>query len=333
MVELNYCPVCNSQSLKVIKRHLFHPTTRTISQDIPSDVSNLEERLWIYFNKLDIRSGPRLVQSMQCQNCDFIFSNPRFTESDTKLKYETIDQLGFDQQRHTKKGMPAFHKRSMRIEQLIQSTLPKALQNKKLSILDYGGAEGYLLKPFLDQGHRTFLVDYIQYVNSPAGVQYLGKDIADIDPSMKFDLIMVLHTLEHVVNPVQLIEDLKPFLSDDGLIYIEVPLGAWLEWEFLKEPVTHINFFSESSLDFLVKKIGLVPIFLNSQWQWVVTQQKPCINLIASTKQPKQPLRPKSIAHQMNSLSYYRGSIKNNFKYYSKLVVYHLLNRIGFNLK
>ena len=332
MVELNYCPVCASKSLKVIKEHLFHPTPRTISHDIPPDVSNLEERLWIYFNKLDTKPGPRLVKSMQCQNCDLIFSNPRFTEKDTKLKYETIDQLGFDQQRHHKKGMPAFQKRSTRIEQLIYTTLPKTLQNKKLSILDYGGAEGYLLKPFLEKGHHAYLVDYIQYSNSPEGIQYLGKDHEDLDLNTKFDLIMVLHTLEHVVNPVQLIEGLIPFLSEDGIIYIEVPLGAWLEWEFLKEPVTHINFFSESSLDYLAQKVGLYPVFLNSQWQWVVTQQKPCVNLIASKKQPEQSIVPKPIARQMNSLSYYGGGIINNFKYYSKLVAYHHLNKLGFNL-
>lgn len=329
METLKNCPICHSQRIKTIKQHVFSPTDRLKETHLPKDVTDQEERLWIYFHKLVKQIAPAVVSSTQCFHCDFIFSNPRLSESDIQTKYQTIEMLGFDQKRHQQKGMASFKERSARIHKLISQNLPTSLTGQKLRVLDYGGAEGYLLLPFIDQGHEGCLIDFVEYEQTPPQVQYLGRDLSALNADAKFDIILLLHTLEHVIHPIELVKALGDRLSPNGIIYIEVPLGAWLEWEFLREPVTHVNFFSETSLNKVAELADLYPYFMDSGWQWVTTYQIPCINLLASKTRTSSSLKLKPIQQQMNGLSYYWGGARHNFKYYTKLLFKHYLHRLG----
>ncbi len=326
MDYLTTCPVCQSQNLKVLKKHTFVPTDVVLADELKQGVSDLEERLWIYFHKILKRKEPAVVESTLCQSCDLIFSNPRFTEADIAVKYQTIEALGFDQLRHKDKGLPKSEIRGQRVLKLVKEVLPADKNDKKLKVLDYGGAEGYLLEPFINEGHEGFLIDFVVYQKTHPKIQYLGRDLKDLSVDTKFDVILLLHTLEHVVDPVTLLRGLAQHLSPGGLLYVEVPLGAWLEWEFLREPVTHLNFFSETSLNQTVRSAGLHPLFVNSRWQWVTTTQTVCINFVATNADRGIAPTLKPLASQMRGVAYIMGGMRNNFKYYTKLMVKHYLN-------
>ena len=328
------CPICGSENIKVLKKHLFELDALTKQPTLTHQVSDHQERLWIYFHKILNQKTPSTVESTICQQCDFIFSNPRMSETDVTLKYKEIDKLGFDKKRHLHTGTPKSTSiRGNRVFQLISGLLKKETSNKSLNVLDYGGAEGYILEPFLKKGHRAFLLDYLEYHLTHPDINYLGRDLEDLTPDApKFDVILLLHTLEHAAQPVSLIKNLAQHLTDEGLLYIEVPLGAWLEWEFLKEPVTHLNFFSESSLLNAANIAGLNCLFINSQWQWVTTNKYPCINMVVTKGKVEYPPNPKTVQSQMNGLSYFLGGFSHNPKYYTKLVLFHYLNKMGINV-
>ena len=311
-----------------MKKHTFSPDERIKSPNLSEGVSDQEERLWIYFHKILKSLAPAEVDSTLCQSCDFIFSNPRFTEQDIQEKYQTIDQLGFDQQRHQQKGLPKSKLRGDRILQLIRSQTIGNSAAGNLKILDYGGAEGYLLEPFIEIGYEGYLIDFIQYQTTHPNIQYLGRDLNALGNNDRFDVILLLHTLEHVVDPVGLLKGLGQYLKPGGLLYIEVPLGAWLEWEFLREPVTHLNFFSESSLQNCTSIAGLQTSFINTQWQWVTTKKGLCVNLIATNRKVNNPPTIKALKKQMAGITYYPEALRENFKYYTKLVAKHYLDRL-----
>ena len=297
MESIKKCPVCGEADLKVLKQHRFRPNAVTGAAQLESGVGVLEERLWIYYHKIMDKVETATVESMLCNNCDFIFSNPRFSHQDIEIKYRTIEELGFDQERHRKRQLPDLSVRGQRIHRLLSRHLGAA-NRSGLEILDYGGAEGHLLLPFIASGHRGYLMDYVQYELADPGITYLGRELRELPEGRQFDVILLLHTLEHVVDPVQLLRSLGKALRPGGRLYVEVPLGAWLEWEFLREPVTHLNFFSESSLCRAVEAAGLHPLFVNSQWQLVTTYSSPCINLIATNEPVAQPPQPKKAGQQ-----------------------------------
>ena len=291
--------------------------------------TDFEKRLWIFFRHILKDDSPQPISMLLCHSCDFIFTNPRLSTSDIQTKYKAIDDLNLGEKVLSPTRKANLIGRSKRIFELIQSQLTTgAGQFSDLSILDYGGAEGFLLLPFLDKGARGYLVDFLEFPSPDDRIQYLGRDLEDVPPSMKFDVVFLLHTLEHVVEPVELIRALGKYLKPGGVLYIEVPLGAWLEWEFLREPLTHVNFFSESSLANAVSIAGMYPKYVESRWQMVTSTHNLCINLIASNDKNTPCPKMTPLAKQMNGLTYYRESLRHNFKYYTKLVARQKLSKI-----
>lgn len=72
-----------------------------------------------------------------------------------------------------------------------------------------------------------------------------------------YDCILLNHVLEHVTEPGALISKLKKHLNDDGLLYVEVPIEIWGGIRRLeKDPVTHVNFFTDGSLKTILRMNG-----------------------------------------------------------------------------
>ena len=319
------CPICGSDRLVGLKDYSFTPDYFTDLNVLPEGTSYQQERLWIFFNHIMEKPTASLLTSTLCQSCSFIFLNPRLTQKDILTKYKAIEILGLDRKRHQReKDLSNVEKRANRIYQTIKEFRPGSEE----CILDYGGAEGHLLIPFLDSGDKGYLIDYIEYDQFDSRITYLGSDHSDLLQELQFDIILINHTLEHVGDPVQLLIDLAAYLKPGGLFYIEVPLGAWLEWEFLNEPVTHLNFFSDESLVKTVERAGLYTQFIQSQWQWAISGISPCINLIASNEPSRQKIKIVPFEKQMRGHTYILGGLKCNWRYYMKLVVKHFWNRI-----
>lgn len=51
--------------------------------------------------------------------------------------------------------------------------------------------------------------------------------------------------------------NLSSHLKKNGLLYVEVPMEVWGRAPLQSEPVTHLNFFTRSSLIFLLQAAGL----------------------------------------------------------------------------
>ncbi|MDF2944249.1 MAG: methyltransferase, type 11 [Herbinix sp.] len=84
------------------------------------------------------------------------------------------------------------------------------------------------------------------------------------DFSKQFDKIFMFHVLEHIVDPVQFLVDLKPLLKEGGKLYIEVPnvddilvktfrCDAFKDYYYKK---AHIYNFNEKSLQYIFNQSG-----------------------------------------------------------------------------
>jgi SAM-dependent methyltransferase len=128
-----------------------------------------------------------------------------------------------------------------------------------LRVLDYGGGNGKLLKPFMSAGHSCYLVDYND--NPISGVNKICDDMSAFTGDAftgddAFDLIICSHVLEHVSDLTSLATFFRRHLDRSGLLYAEVPQEIWAGLRLDADPVTHINFFTRNSLAGLFLRNG-----------------------------------------------------------------------------
>jgi SAM-dependent methyltransferase len=124
-------------------------------------------------------------------------------------------------------------------------------------ILDYGGADGRLMQAFLQPGRSCALVDYTP--QAIPGVVKLADTLESLPAGRNFDLIVCSHVIEHVAEPLQVVQSLSRRLRPEGALYVEVPMEIWRKPPWQREPVTHINFFTPNSLWNLLHLAGLEP--------------------------------------------------------------------------
>lgn len=90
----------------------------------------------------------------------------------------------------------------------------------KFSILDYGGGDGYISKCFknlleANSNIKVFISNFDPIKWNRGSNKFVNK---------KFDLIIMSHVVEHLNDPIKIINKLKKnFLNQNGLIFVEVP--------------------------------------------------------------------------------------------------------------
>jgi len=92
----------------------------------------------------------------------------------------------------------------------------------------------------------------------------------------KFDIISLIHVLEHCLNPTHFLSQVRGMLKDDGIFYIEVPdlySDHWIGKDFFH--IAHAFLFDKETLKLALNKAGLDCIeFVNSPvedvWPWGV---------------------------------------------------------------
>lgn len=301
MININYCPVCQSQKLSVIKEYSFSFPGNDVQNNL---VDSKYVRLWILFTKILKEQKTAVFNSTMCDDCGFIFTNPRLSKEEMAEKYKAINELGSVKKRLEKNPPFNLENRANRIYSLLNNCYVRTGEyNPK--ILDYGGASGYNLVPFFNN-FDCYIADYEKW-DLPENITYLGQDLSDSDTSVNFDIILLLHTLEHEIDPIKLITEIGEHLKDDGIFYVEVPLGCFKEWQFLAEPLTHINFFSEQSLFKCFEVAGLNVIHLSTSYQWVTHGNIWCLNIVGqkSTNVNNKVTDYLTTKQQMNRFNYY----------------------------
>jgi SAM-dependent methyltransferase len=309
MFNAEICPSCGSKHLKKIKDHNFSYPGPNVQENVTDMVY---VRLWILFTDIIKDRKSATFSSMQCETCGLIFTNPRFSEGDMTAKYTRLAEFAQTKKLLEVDPLVDIEERAEKVYKLC-SKFASGGNDRRPKVLDYGGAAGYILKPFLNR-FDCGILDYERW-ELPEGVKYLGRDLSDLQQTDKFDVILLLHTLEHAVHPGRLVQQLSKHLSDDGILYVEVPLGCFKEWSYISEPLTHIDFFSEESLFHCFNGAELRVLHASSAYQRVARAKMWCINMVGTKNAvvPALSLKDtKSTANQMNNLSYYVPYVFNS---------------------
>ena len=136
------------------------------------------------------------------------------------------------------------------------------------SLLDVGCGEGWLLSVFRGGGWDVAGIDFSSFAISSHNPSLLDRvttgdvyellDLLALD-RQAFDLVNLDHVLEHVLDPVGLLERLRNVLSPGGVLLVDVPndgnsfqeelfSDAKIERRWWISPPEHLNYFTAESL-------------------------------------------------------------------------------------
>lgn len=115
--------------------------------------------------------------------------------------------------------------------------------------LDIGSSTGIFLKMMKDaHGCESIGVepgDVFREYSIKSGINTVS-DISEVDG--KFDFISMSHVLEHLVDPLEMLETVKVLLEDDGQLLVEVPIMC--------PSFAHPLMFFDATLEKMLNKAG-----------------------------------------------------------------------------
>jgi SAM-dependent methyltransferase len=199
------------------------------------------------FFRAVLLGGP-LYTCVQCERCGFIWVNPRTTEEGQELLHRYYTESHTIQNYYKMTGVKYSASKAMHMYEFISIDKPRR-------ILDFGGAWGYAMKPFLEKGCECHLWDAEDWgdwrdsrIKFSQGYGYALHEVS-------FDLVILSHVLEHIPELNGFCEMIYNLLDDDKWFYVEVP-NINREWAKIRDPVMHINFFNKNNLQYLIEGSG-----------------------------------------------------------------------------
>ena len=175
------------------------------------------------FDQRKFRGIP--VTNLICQHCGMVYQSPRMNDTERQSFYEQ----GY---RELYQGQESPKTSDLRVQEARAEHIIEFISNPVKSagrILDIGCSAGILLKHFQNHFHAQI-----------AGVEpgkmhreYARSSGMDVFPSLeelsiaipgRFDLISMMHVLEHIPEPVGYLQNLRVILlASAGWLLIEVP--------------------------------------------------------------------------------------------------------------
>ena len=151
-----------------------------------------------------------------------------------------------------------------------QTFISENISVENMTILDFGCATAYTLNKFKKGGNKLIGFDTSKECSVVAKNKYdidVYTNFSDITKH-RYDLVMLSHVLEHLIDPADVISALCEFMNIGSYIYIEIPYIESFN-EFNNEELfghisfEHLNYFNKTNLTNLMRSIGFKKIELS----------------------------------------------------------------------
>ena len=162
-----------------------------------------------------------------CVQCDYAWQNPRPTQLSLDDYYKNCGSASGQ----VLGALAPDYEQTSRAKNRLMWFLPRSRlgsRSKDLSILDVGAGNGAALLAYLEDASPDQLVAAVEPAESARdslksrGI-HTWESLSSIPAGRKFDIIFLFSVLEHVSEPVSLIERLRSLLSINGEIWVAVP--------------------------------------------------------------------------------------------------------------
>ena len=209
---------------------------------------------------------------LKCDDCDYV-TTPIAAQAETLALYDDpkyFDGWGCNLEFDYDRFDPAVHRQMQDYLQFID----QHTQGK--SLLDIGTGHGLLPHLARSRGYEVEGTDLSKHVSESlpvkSGFPIHHGTVEEIQFTRKYDIVTMLHVLEHTTNPVSTLTRCRDLLNEDGFIIVVVPNYRSLDTrvkdllsklKLKSRPYKHLalghhNYvFSIKSLEILGRKSGL----------------------------------------------------------------------------
>jgi len=193
---------------------------------------------------------------VQCTNCGLIYLNPMPTENEIGNYYPK--KLYYTESLPSRLYSEIICHRKY-------ATITNHVRDGK--VLDVGCGTGGLLSLFKSENWHAYGVEVSKdgylVAKQKLGTHVFNCELRDCRfPSNFFDVVILNHVLEHMLHPVEELEEISRILKNNGILYLSVPNINSLQfrctkkfWFHLDVP-RHVYHYLPSTLVSLLKQTG-----------------------------------------------------------------------------
>jgi SAM-dependent methyltransferase len=214
-----------------------------------------------------------------CKNCGFPQAGvtPEWEDSAAEIydAYATYFQTSdFDQAVFIDGG------KSWRSDLLVNAVLEQHRPEIGANLLDFGCGSGNLLRSFSkfrpDLSLFGFDLDTRELESLRSIKNFKQLIVGEMRTDLRFNLISMSHTLEHLTEPIQAIQQLGQILDEDGCLVIAVPDCSLDPFKLLI--ADHCSHFSVDTLSTLLTNSGFNIVHIESRLEtrecWAVCKKE-----------------------------------------------------------
>jgi SAM-dependent methyltransferase len=210
----------------------------------------------------DVQGGTGMwFAVVQCENCGLCYTNPRPAQSSQAQFYPP--DYSCHQLRCEARGTSLFRRTRSRLRRW----QPPFAWHGDGRLLDFGCGAGRFLTRMKEHHWQVTGIDLsataVERARQASGARVLAGTLphADLDPN-SFDVITMWHSLEHVPDPMRVLQEARRLLTWNGMLVIAVPNLAGLafrifgsHWHGLDLP-RHLTHFTPWTLRLMLERSG-----------------------------------------------------------------------------
>ena len=198
----------------------------------------------------------QIQQIVRCNHCGLMYANPRKTPDCIEMKEWAIDP-NWDV---SKENPQRFEKEILQVRDYSGTRAElNRLYPKRGKIVEIGSSMGFLLDSFRKDGWEVLGIDPdmngCRYASEKNGIPTRVGTLEEVGlPGESFDVVLMMHVIEHVPDPVQLLTEIRRILVPGGRLVMETPRYDTLMYKLLGRRERslvcegHIYFFTTDSL-------------------------------------------------------------------------------------
>jgi len=249
--------ILNPEQIEGLKRYRSKVATGQYHfEEVPCICNKHDGILVARFDRYSLPVDTRL-----CRSCGVMWSSSRMTnETLVRFYKEDYSQIYNGNMTAQEYFFADQIKHGRQILNYVRSSIGTRVP---ATVFDVGCGAGGTLVPFRDADCKVFGCDFgDDYLRrgEASGLHLVEGDVRALAPYAPADLIILSHVLELCTDPKFTIESIASVLSEDGIVYIELP-GIFRIHETYKDTllylqIAHLYHFTLASLSCLMAKAG-----------------------------------------------------------------------------